>query len=437
MKTIKLVLFLLAISMSNSGEAQFLKRLGKVAEKAAKRTLEGKVDEKSSKETDKGFDNVFNKKREEKTKRKKERKSEKDVSETQNDGEPMEAKTPKNIDEVFIVNRKFDFVAGSQAFFEDNFEKDQPGDFPAKWDTNGSGELVNINGQKWLKLFNNSTYIPMLPKNLPENYSIEFDLLTQGFDKKTSSESKISIILDSNNSYKDNYRVPKQKAVVEMSPVQFIAPRTVVEKYENGERIIRNTLINDYRSAINKRAKISIMVNKQRMRVWLNQEKIVDVPRLIPSSQIGFFKLFVRNLRTGELDNVYVTNFRFAETGQDNRSKLLTEGRLSTNAILFESGSAILMSESFTIIREIAEVLQQNPSVKIKIIGHTDADGTDSNNLTLSKERAEAVKNAMIYKYDIHAARIVTDGKGESIPVASNETSEGKSQNRRVEFIKI
>ena len=431
MKTIKIILLLSAITLSYNTEAQFLKRLGKVAEKAAKRTLEGKVDEKSSKETDKGFDNVFNKKKKKKNRR------QEGPTEAKNNEPQLEANGSQNIEEVYTVNRSFDFEAGNRTFFQDGFEKDRLGDFPAKWDTNGSGELVNINGQKWLKLFNNATYIPTLPKKLPENYSVEFDLLTEGFDKKTSSESKISIILDSNNSYKDSYKVPKQKAVVEMSPVQFIEPRTVIEKYENGERIIRNTLINDYRSAINKKAKISIMVNKQRMRVWLNHEKIVDVPRLIPRGQIGFFKLFVRNLRTGELDNVYVTNFRFAETGQDNRSKLLTEGRLSTNAILFESGSAVLKSESYAIIQEIAEVLQQNPLVKIKIIGHTDADGTDSNNLTLSKQRADAVKNAMIYKYDIRATRIVTDGKGEGIPVASNDTNEGKSQNRRVEFIKL
>ncbi len=434
MKMIKLILLLFAIFISCNSEAQFLKKLGKVAEKAAKRTLEGKVDEKSSKETDRGFDNVFNKKKE---KRKKEKKSAENTPKSQSEEEQGEANAAKNIEEVYTINRNFGFEAGSQAFFQDSFEKDLLGDFPAKWDTNGSGELVNINGKKWLKLFNNSIYIPTLPKKLPENYTVEFELLTKGFNNKTSSSAKISIILDSNNSYKDSYNVPKHKAVVEMSPVQYIEPRTVVEKYINGERIIRNSLINDYRAAINKKARISIMVNKQRMRVWLNQEKIVDVPRLLPSSKIDFFKLFVKNLRTGELDNVYVTNFRFAETGQDNRSKLLTEGRLSTNAILFESGSAVLKSESYTIIQEIAEVLQQNPLVKIKIVGHTDADGTNSNNLVLSKQRADAVKNAMIYKYDIRATRIVTDGKGEDIPVASNDTSEGKSQNRRVEFIKL
>ena len=104
---------------------------------------------------------------------------------------------------------------------------------------------------------------------------------------------------------------------------------------------------------------------------------------------------------------------------------------------MFDSGSATIQTQSYGIIRQISQVLQQETSMKLKIIGHTDADGSDEANVTLSKKRAEAVKNALITVYNIGADRLQTDGKGESIPVGDNTTSAGKAQNRRVEFIKI
>ena len=75
--------------------------------------------------------------------------------------------------------------------------------------------------------------------------------------------------------------------------------------------------------------------------------------------------------------------------------------------------------------------------MKLKIVGHTDADGSDEANMKLSKDRAEAVKKALIDIYNISAERLQTDGKGESIPVGDNKTTDGKAQNRRVEFIKL
>ncbi|MOA52286.1 putative lipoprotein YiaD precursor [compost metagenome] len=88
-------------------------------------------------------------------------------------------------------------------------------------------------------------------------------------------------------------------------------------------------------------------------------------------------------------------------------------------------------------LKEIATVLQENPTVSVKIIGHTDSDGDGSANLLLSQKRAIAVKNSLINFYGINANRMLTDGKGESQPVQPNTTTAGKTQNRRVEFVKL
>ena len=75
--------------------------------------------------------------------------------------------------------------------------------------------------------------------------------------------------------------------------------------------------------------------------------------------------------------------------------------------------------------------------MKLKIVGHTDSDGSEDANLKLSQQRADAVKKALSSVYGISEDRLVTEGKGETSPVSENTTSDGKAQNRRVEFVKM
>jgi outer membrane protein OmpA-like peptidoglycan-associated protein len=81
--------------------------------------------------------------------------------------------------------------------------------------------------------------------------------------------------------------------------------------------------------------------------------------------------------------------------------------------------------------------LNENAGVKVKIIGHTDSDGNANSNLELSKKRAAAVKQTLASEFGVDASRLETDGKGASEPSEPNTTTEGKANNRRVEFIKL
>src|SRR5690606_32996503 len=113
------------------------------------------------------------------------------------------------------------------------------------------------------------------------------------------------------------------------------------------------------------------------------------------------------------------------------------EGRLVTQGILFDVNSATIKPESAGTLKGIADVLKENPGVHVKIIGHTDSDGDEAANLILSQKRSASVKNALSQAYGIDTSRMETEGKGESDPIADNDTSEGKTNNRRVEFVKI
>ena len=121
----------------------------------------------------------------------------------------------------------------------------------------------------------------------------------------------------------------------------------------------------------------------------------------------------------------------------DTRNKLITEGEFVTRGILFDVNSDKIKPESYGILKEIGTVLKENPTVKVKIVGHTDSDGDDAKNLDLSKRRAAAVKNALNTEFGIAADQMETDGKGETQPSDPNTTPQGKANNRRVEFIKL
>lgn len=88
------------------------------------------------------------------------------------------------------------------------------------------------------------------------------------------------------------------------------------------------------------------------------------------------------------------------------------------------------------VINMIYKLLDEHSDLKFSVEGHTDSDGSDESNQKLSEQRAEAVVNKLV-SMGISKDRLVSKGFGESVPVASNDTSEGKASNRRVEFVKL
>lgn len=102
--------------------------------------------------------------------------------------------------------------------------------------------------------------------------------------------------------------------------------------------------------------------------------------------------------------------------------------------VLFESGETSLVSEAVTSIEEVVDLLQTEPDKKIRIEGHTDSTGSSETNLRLSQQRADAVLEALV-SFGVKASRITSVGMGEDFPIASNDTEEGRSRNRRVDVI--
>jgi outer membrane protein OmpA-like peptidoglycan-associated protein len=106
-----------------------------------------------------------------------------------------------------------------------------------------------------------------------------------------------------------------------------------------------------------------------------------------------------------------------------------------TSPILFDANSATIRSVSFEILDAVAQALADHDDIELEVQGHTDSQGDDRRNLELTQRQAEAVK-AYLVRAGIAASRLTANGYGETRPIESNRTSQGRAINRRVEFVR-
>lgn len=350
---------------------------------------------------------------------------------------------PDNAD--FKSYSKFDFVTGEKVIFFDDFTQDNIGDFPGKWNTNGKGEVVksNLYQGKWLKMRNSTTYLPSIAsKKFPENYTLEYDMVANGEDRSGGFSIELTGLTNKNqvpdaSESTNNTGFFLNTEMSSDGTIRYLT-KAIINTDGTPTDAGANTDLSDntIQGKAGEKFHVSITVNKQRFRYYVNEIKVLDLPNVIP---VGNYNAVVFRMWGWADDHPFdalLSNFRYAEGTTDMRSKLMTEGKLVTHGILFDVNSDKIKSESYGTLKEISQVLKDNPTVKVKIIGHTDSDGDDKSNLDLSKRRAASVKNSLAKDFGIDAARLETDGKGEGEPTAPNTTPEGKANNRRVEFIK-
>jgi len=117
-------------------------------------------------------------------------------------------------------------------------------------------------------------------------------------------------------------------------------------------------------------------------------------------------------------------------------SGLAKNGHMVVNGILFDTAKADLKPESKTALEQISKMLKQDPRMKVYVVGHTDNVGGLASNMDLSKRRSAAVVQALTSQYGVAPDRLSPYGDGPYAPVASNDSEDGRSMNRRVELVK-
>ncbi|MBX2978514.1 MAG: OmpA family protein [Flavobacteriales bacterium] len=333
---------------------------------------------------------------------------------------------------------KFDFVPGERIIAFEDFSQDAIGDFPAKWNTNSAGEVVTISGRegRYLKLSGAGIFYPEFLGEIPDNATLEFNAAVMDEYSFYCGGITLHFIPDAANllRFENEARVS-----VSIGPQDASGSRGhtgVIVHAKDGSMIMSNERSQSgfVHRNIAPFARISVWRQKNRLRVYINEEKVWDLPRAF---QEGVkYRMVVESGSCGE-SVTYMGDLRVAAGAPDTRNKLISEGKLVTRGILFDSGSDRIKPESYGTLKDIAATLSENAGVRVRIIGHTDSDGDAAKNLELSKRRAASVKEALTKEFGIDAGRMETDGKGQSDPAGPNDSPQGKANNRRVEFVKL
>jgi OOP family OmpA-OmpF porin len=114
---------------------------------------------------------------------------------------------------------------------------------------------------------------------------------------------------------------------------------------------------------------------------------------------------------------------------------VITEKKIELKqTVFFDTNKATIKPVSFALLNDVAQALRDNPKLSVEVQGHTDSQGDDAFNKKLSQRRAESVRTYITGK-GVDGSRMVPMGYGEDVPVADNRTADGRSQNRRVEFV--
>jgi len=101
---------------------------------------------------------------------------------------------------------------------------------------------------------------------------------------------------------------------------------------------------------------------------------------------------------------------------------------------LFDFDKAVVKPQYYSMLDDVVDVMEANPGLRVEIQGHTDSIGSHAYNMDLSQRRANAVKNYLVNQAGIASSRLTTVGYGETRPIATNATKEGRAKNRRVEL---
>lgn len=402
--------------------AQF-DNIGKKIKKKVERKVENKVDKTIDEGLNKTEDAISDpdEKKEQPDEKVDKTESKNSSQITQNNSDQNEIETEDNIK----IWSKYDFVAGDKVIFQDDLLGEENGEFPSRWDLiSGSAEIASLGNENVIHLTNNNSIVsPLLDKKdfLPEVFTIEFDIY---FEKESTTRTNIYRIRFYNgvgNSAKIDGK--------NVTPIEIRWNQIVMGQFGG-----KTSAFNEEKKNWKPKWKhVAISFNKRSLKVYMDEERLINIPNL------GFQpKMFSIGGHFDErvIEMSSIKNIRVNEGGKKLYDRVISEGKFVTTGILFDVNKSTIKGESMGTINEIVNMLKEHSDLKFIIEGHTDSDGEDSFNQKLSEQRAESVKN-ILTQSGIDGSRLKTKGWGESKPVDSNSTSEGKANNRRVEFIKI
>jgi OOP family OmpA-OmpF porin len=377
-----------------------------------KKKVEKKTEKEANKAVDKAIDDTFNSIFGKKKKKK-------DAEQTQGenpDAAGMEVGASGTTNESLSAWTKFDFVPGDVVIFEDNLEEETNGEFPSKWDLDyGNVEIALLGDQKVINFATtaNSTIVPLMKEKgdyLPDKFTLEFD----GYFTEFCTEYVVEF-----------YDMVNQKQPSGRSFVAVKATYAHVEGFGGTDVSERNQTYPFWKH-------ISISFNTRALKVYYGETRTNNIPNF-KQDPTG---ISIRSGQCHKGNQAMIKNIRIAEGSKDLYERFVTDGKIVTNGIRFDVNKASLRPESMGVINQIYKLMEAHPEVNFSVEGHTDSDGDEAMNQTLSEQRAKTVMTKLV-EMGISADRLTAKGFGEMMPIMDNATPEGKANNRRVEFVKV
>ena len=334
------------------------------------------------------------------------------------------AQTPKsapdtvpNADPKVWVN--YDFVPGNRVIFFTDYADDQVGNFPKRLVfKTGNMEVAEVDGRRFLRATSHSAFVIPLPEVLPAKFTIEIDVINRkGLDGAAFQ-------LQGN-------AVPSRDG--KTSTISWGSGGVGLTGGGGGETpyTYNEATRTRYRG---KPAELRVLGDGDYLKAYIDERRFVNVPNAKFARSTG---LSIDLDARGDENPLYIGRIRIAESGKSIYDELAAKGRVTTQGILFASGSDRIKPESAPTLKDIGAMLTAHPELKLSVEGHTDNVGVPADNLKLSEARAAAVKAALVKDYGIDAARLQSKGLGSTKPAGLNTTPEGRQNNRRVELVKI
>jgi outer membrane protein OmpA-like peptidoglycan-associated protein len=316
---------------------------------------------------------------------------------------------------------KSDFVPGDKLIFYDDFTDMAGDEAPPHWKVRGgTAELRTAGDIRQLTLLAHAMMISPNVKTLPSNFTLEADY--QFGSHGGNGNGAIWYFR------KDSGGSPTMKVdmLVQEGGTRVVAYAGPIDAMESiGDTVVK---VNQ-----NQPIYFAIWAQEGRIRIYLNGNRAIDANQIA----LGTINYVEMDAAVDQEMGGYVgiRRARIAETAPD-FSKTIMSGRYVTRGILFDVDSDRIRPESAATIKMIASGLQSNSGSNFVIEGHTDSTGDAAHNMDLSQRRAEAVKSVLVSQFGIDGARLSTKGFGATRPVATNNTPQGRAENRRVEFVR-
>jgi len=320
----------------------------------------------------------------------------------------------------------YDFVPGDTIVFEDSFETDVDGEFPAHWNQlDGQGAVNVVAGRKAFAMMaeNYAQVSPAIKaaQYLGDAWTLEFD----AYATDGGAHPRLYFYNSDKDKHGYNYAVAEIRLGWNNWGDTGIRGPDVQAQQRNPDFMQRKDFLNRWHH-------FALAFKDGRLKVYVDQFRVYSLQDFKVRPGAVAFDSSGEQARPDVITNVRIAN----GAGIKVIDKQFTDAKIVTHGINFDNDRATLRPESMGTLNMIFEILKNNAGIGFEVQGHTDKVGNAPHNQSLSQQRAEAVRHQLI-SMGVEASRLSTKGLGDTRPLADNGTPEGRANNRRVEFVTV